>query len=80
LVVPGTDGEKVIEILKSAAANNPAVLKDPLPQALLIDFSGGGVRFELRARTNQFEDWSAIRSELALAINAGLIAQNISLK
>jgi small-conductance mechanosensitive channel len=80
LVVPGTDGQKVIEILKSAAANNPAVLKDPPPQALLIDFTGGGVRFELRARTNQFEDWSAIRSELALAINAGLIAQNISLK
>jgi small-conductance mechanosensitive channel len=80
LVVPGTDGEKVIEILKSAAANNPAVLKDPPPQALLIDFTGGGVRFELRARTNQFEDWSVIRSELALAINAGLIAQNITLK
>jgi potassium efflux system protein len=80
LVVPGTDGEKVIEILKSAAANNPAVLKDPPPQALLIDFTGGGVRFELRARTNQFEDWSAIRSELALAINSGLIAQNITIK
>jgi potassium-dependent mechanosensitive channel len=80
LVVPGTDGQKVIDILKSAAANNPAVLKDPPPQALLIDFTGGGVRFELRARTNQFEDWSAIRSELALAINSGFIAQNISLK
>jgi len=79
-VVPGTDGQKVLEILKSAAAGNSAVLKDPAPQALFIDFTGGVLRFELRARTNQFEDWSLIRSELALAINSGLIAQNITIK
>jgi potassium-dependent mechanosensitive channel len=79
-VVPGTDGQKVIDILKSTAAGNPAVLKDPPPHALFIDFMGGALRFELRARTNQFEDWSVIRSELALAINSGLIAQNITIK
>ena len=79
-VIPGTDGQKVIDILKSAAAGNTAVLKDPAPQALFIDFTGGVLRFELRARTNQFEDWSHIRSELALAINSGLIAQNITIK
>jgi small-conductance mechanosensitive channel len=79
-VVPGTDGQKVIDTLRSAAANNPAVLKEPPPQALCIDFSGGALRFELRARTNQFEDWSAIRSELAVAINSALISQNIGIK
>jgi small-conductance mechanosensitive channel len=79
-VVPGTDGQKVIEILKSAAAANTSVLKDPAPHALLVDFTGGGLRFELRARTNQFEDWSVIRSELALDINSALIAQNITVK
>jgi small-conductance mechanosensitive channel len=78
-VVSGTDGQKVIEALKSAAASHPAVLKDPPPQALFIDFTGA-LRFELRARTNQFEDWAAIRSELALAINSALIAQNIAIK
>jgi potassium efflux system protein len=80
LVLPGTDGQKVIEIIKAAANNNNGVLKDPPPQALFIEFTGGGLRFELRARTNQFEDWSAIRSELAVAINSALIAQNIGLK
>jgi len=45
-----------------------------------VEFTGGGLRFELRARTNQFEDWSAIRSELAVAINSALIAQNIGIK
>jgi small-conductance mechanosensitive channel len=79
-VVPGTDGQKVIDILTAAAAGNSAVVKDPPPQALFIDFTAGALRFELRARTNQFEDWSAIRSELALAINSGLIAQNITIK
>jgi small-conductance mechanosensitive channel len=78
-VVAGTDGQKVIDALKSAAASHPAVLKDPPPQALFIDFTGA-LRFELRVRTNQFEDWAAIRSELALAINSGLIAQNIAVK
>jgi small-conductance mechanosensitive channel len=79
-VAPGTDGQKVIEALKSAAANHTAVLKDPPPQALFVDFTGGVLRFELRARTNQFEDWSAIRSELAVAINSALIAENITIK
>jgi Small-conductance mechanosensitive channel len=78
-VVPGTDGQKVIETLKSAATSHPAVLKEPPPQALFIDFTGA-LRFELRVRTNQFEDWAAIRSELALAINSALIAQNITIK
>jgi small-conductance mechanosensitive channel len=78
--VPGTDGQKVVEILKTAAERHEAVLKDPPPQALCVDFTGGGVRFELRARTNKFEDWSAIRSQLAVAINSALIAQNITIK
>jgi potassium efflux system protein len=78
-VVAGSDGQKVIEALNSAAASHPAVLKEPPPQALFIDFTGG-LRFELRVRTNQFEDWAAIRSELALAINSALIAQNIVVK
>jgi len=79
-VTPGTDGQKVIEALNSVAAGHPALLKEPPPQALFIDFTGGVLRFELRARTNQFEDWAAIRSELALAINSALIAQNITIK
>lgn len=79
-VVPGTDGQKVIDALKSAAASHAGVLRDPPPQALFIDFSGGALRFELRARTDQFEEWYTIRSELAVAVNATLIAQNITIK
>lgn len=79
-VAPGTDSQKVIDALKTAAETHHAVLKDPPPQALFIDFAGGVLRFELRVRTNKFEDWSVIRSELATAINAALIAQNITIK
>lgn len=79
-VAPGTDAQKVIEALKSAAEAHPSVVKDPPPQALFIDFTGGVLRFELRVRTNKFEDWSVIRSELATAINAALTAQNIAIK
>jgi small-conductance mechanosensitive channel len=79
-VVPGTDGQKVIDALKSAAASQSNILKEPPPEALFIDFSGGALRFELRARTNQFEDWYTIRSELAVAINSAFVAQNIAIK
>lgn len=79
-VVPGTDAQKVIDALKSAAVSHPGVLKDPPPQALFIDFTGGALRFELRARTDQFEDWYTIRSELAAAVNSALIAHNITIK
>jgi potassium efflux system protein len=79
-VAPGTDARKVIEALRSAAEGHPSVVKDPPPQALFIDFTGGVLRFELRVRTNKFEDWSVIRSELATAINAALTAQNITIK
>jgi small-conductance mechanosensitive channel len=79
-VAPGTDSQKVIDALKSAAEAHPSIVKDPPPQALFIDFTGGVLRFELRVRTNKFEDWSVIRSELAVAINSSLIAQNITVK
>jgi len=36
--------------------------------------------FELRAWTNQTEDWSQIRSELALAVRATLAEHNIGVK
>src|SRR5262249_38499691 len=46
-VAPGSDAQKVLEILKSVAGAHPAVLKDPPPLALFIDFTGGALRFEL---------------------------------
>ncbi len=74
------DARRVMELLTGAAAGQPRILKDPPPQALLGGFSGDSMSFELRAWTNQTEDWSQIRSELALAVRATLAEHNIGVK
>jgi small-conductance mechanosensitive channel len=74
------DARRVMELLKGAAVGQPKVLKDPPPQALLASFAGDSMNFELRIWTNQTEDWSQIRSELALAVRAALAEHNIAVK
>jgi small-conductance mechanosensitive channel len=40
---------------------------------------GATLGFELRAWTREIEEWNVVRSELALAINAVLVRENIPL-
>ena len=79
-VASPADATQVMELLKSVAAQQAQVIKEPPPQALLLSFAGDSMNFELRFWTNQSEDWSQIRSELAVAIRAALAAQNIKVK
>jgi len=81
VVVAGpADARRVMELLKGAAVEQPRVLKDPPPQALLSSLAGDSMNFELRIWINQSEDWSQIRSELALAVRAALAEHNIAVK
>ena len=81
IVVAGpADARRVMELLKGAAVGQPQILKDPPPQVLLGGFAGDSMNLELRVWTNQTEHWSQIRSELALAVRAGLAEQNIVVK
>jgi small-conductance mechanosensitive channel len=79
-VAAPAEARQVLELLKGAAAAQPRVLKDPPPEALLGSFAGDSMSFELRAWTNQTEDWSQIRSELSLAVRAALAEHNIAVK
>jgi small-conductance mechanosensitive channel len=74
------DARRVMELLNGVAGEQPQVLKDPSPQALLGGFAGDSMNFELRIWINQSEDWSQIRSELALAVRAALAEHNIAVK
>ena len=69
-----------MELLEGAAAKEPRVLKEPPPRALLGSFGGDSMSFELRVWIKQTEDWSQIRSELALAVRATLAEHNIAVK
>jgi potassium-dependent mechanosensitive channel len=71
--------EKVVAVLRAVAQSHPHVLKDPAPQALLVAFGDSAIDFELRAWTNQFERWPAIRSELAIAVYAALQGEGMTI-
>jgi potassium efflux system protein len=77
---PGPDAQRMLELLENTAAAHPSVIKELPPKALLTNFGGGSLNFEVRAWTNQSEDWARIRSDLLIAINAALAAQNIAIR
>jgi small-conductance mechanosensitive channel len=79
-VEAGTEPQKLIQLLAATARAHPLVAAYPAPQAYFTDFSGGGMKFEVRAWTNRFEDWTQVRSELAVAVNAMLLKEKITLK
>ena len=74
----GAEPQKVIEVIKAAAAAHPRVLKSPPPQALFVGFGESSIDFELRAWTDQFIDWPKVRSELAVAVYDAVHAAGMS--
>ena len=60
--------EKVIELLESTARATPRILSDPAPECLFVEYGESSVSFELRAWTNHFDSWQAIRCELLTAV------------
>ena len=74
------DARRVMELLNGAAAAQPRVLEDPPPQTLLGSFGSDAMSFELQIWINQTEDWSQIRSELALGVRASLEEHHIAMK
>jgi small-conductance mechanosensitive channel len=78
-VVGGTDAQRVVELLKSTAAAQPGVGKEPSPQVYVTNFSAGAVTFQLRAWTDRQEDWAPLRSDLSLALNDALVRDKIAI-
>jgi small-conductance mechanosensitive channel len=60
--------KKVIEMLETVAQAHPRVLRQPAPRAFFTGFGDSSLNFELRAWTDQFDQWFQIRSELAAAV------------
>ena len=60
--------KRVIEMLEMVAQAHPQVLRQPAPRAFFTGFGDSSINFELRAWTDQFDQWFQIRSELAAAV------------
>ena len=78
-VVSGVDTQRVVELLKSVAASNPDVVKEPAPQVYMINFAAGGETFQLRVWTDRSREWAQLRSDLAVAINSALAREKIAI-
>jgi potassium-dependent mechanosensitive channel len=79
-VAAGADPRHVMELLKSVAAADPRIAKDPPPQAFFLKYNPGSLDFELRAWTNEVNHITLIRSDLALALNMALLKENLAVK
>ncbi|BCR05612.1 hypothetical protein DESUT3_26810 [Desulfuromonas versatilis] len=63
-VAYGTDLDRVMEILKEAAAQHPEVLKDPEPAAIFMGFGESSLDFELRVWLADVGRRLGVRSDL----------------
>jgi len=75
----GVDPERVIALLKRLAALHPLISARPLPSAQLVGFGADALAFELHAWTECHEQWGQIRSDLAVAVHAEFLKENISM-
>jgi small-conductance mechanosensitive channel len=79
-VAQGNDPSRVIEVLERTAAGHPLVAGDPPPQALVVKLGPDSLSLELRAWTDHVEQWTRIRSELAITISSALAAERIAMR
>ena len=78
-VAYGSDPDRVIALLVETAGTIAGVLAKPAPNALFLGFGDSSLNFELRAWTDHFEEWGAIRSNMAVAVNNRLKAEGIEI-
>ena len=78
-VAYGADPQRVIDLLRDAAASVTGVLKNPAPIVLFQSFGDSALNFEVRAWTARFEEWAAVHSQVAVAVNAALKAAGIEI-
>ena len=64
----GTSVQDVKSALLQVAEQNPAVMKDPAPQVLLLEFGEDALKFELRAFV-EFKQGLKTRDELLVAVD-----------
>ncbi|MCX5904063.1 MAG: mechanosensitive ion channel [Proteobacteria bacterium] len=74
----GAAPQKVIALLEEVARANSRVLRDPPPRGLFMGYGDSSINFELRAWTDQYNNWQIIRSELAMAVYDAVYAAGMT--
>jgi small-conductance mechanosensitive channel len=67
-VAYGTDPRAVIELLTKSVVGMEYVLTDPGPRTLFVGFGDTSIDFEVRAWTDNTDEWVQLRSNMVTAI------------
>jgi len=78
-VAYGSDPKRVLALLEEVAVTTPGVSREPAPAVIFTGFGPSSLDFGLRAWTNDFDNWVAIRSALAVRVHDALVAAGISI-
>jgi potassium-dependent mechanosensitive channel len=78
-VAYGSDVPRVLEILREAASTHQAVLDDPEPQALFMEFGDSALEFELRVWVRELPLRLKVRSALLAEIDRRFREENIEI-
>ncbi len=78
-VAYGENIERVLEILKEEAKNNPTVLQYPEPSPLFVAFGASSLDFKLRVWLENFDQGLDVKSALSVAIYNRLDKEGISI-
>ncbi|HEY0793560.1 MAG TPA: mechanosensitive ion channel domain-containing protein [Chthoniobacterales bacterium] len=70
---------RAAELLTEAALAHPKVARQPAPLAYVVSLSAVALTVELRAWTEQYDEWMQIRSDLVIAVNQSLVRDGIAL-
>jgi potassium-dependent mechanosensitive channel len=79
-VAQGSDIKQVIALLEGVARAHPLIKKVPSAEAVVVKLGSDSLGFEVRAWTDNDEQWMQIRSEVAIAISSALSAAKIELR
>jgi hypothetical protein len=71
-VAYGSDPRKVIALLEEVTRTTERVATDPPPAVLLTGFGPSSLNFGIRAWTNDFFGWVAVRTDLAIRVHDAL--------
>jgi potassium-dependent mechanosensitive channel len=78
-VAYGTDPARVLDLLLRAARGRPGVLEAPPAVALFTGFGDSALEFLLRFWTADFDNWTAVQSDLRAAVYAALTSAEIEI-
>ena len=78
-VAYGSDPRRVLVLLREVALGTPGISPEPVPAIVFKGFGDSSLDFGVRAWTDNFDDWVAIRTEMTARVYEALAKESIEI-